>query len=222
MKTFKLIVALAFLFPAYLSAQGFEGIIKFSMEYKGDQADQMAMAAPKSNIITIKGNKAKVVMEGGMMAMMIGDVINLGDEKMTYFVQASAKTVYKVKSEELSGDDKDKKDPKVSKESGTATILGYKCQKYKVETDNGVNYVWATKDIDLGNADYRGKVSYKGVDGVVMKQEMNMEQQGMKITVIMTMTQFEKKTISDSEFTIPSDYTVKEEIPPIMKMQMGN
>jgi hypothetical protein len=216
----KLIFAVLLLFPAIISAQGFEGVIKFSMEYKGDNADQMAMAAPKANVITIKGNKTKVVMEGGMMAAMIGDVINVGDEKMTYFVQASSKTVYKVKSEELSGD-KDKEEPKVTKESSTATILGYKCQKYKVETSNGTNYVWATKDIDVGNADYRGKVSYKGVEGVIMKQEMNINQDGMKMTIIMTMVQFEKKTVSDSEFVIPSDYTVKEEMPAIMKMQMG-
>lgn len=216
----KLLIAVALLFPALLSAQGFEGVIKFSMEYKGDNADQMAMAAPKTNIITIKGSNTKVVMEGGMMAAMLGDMINIGSEKTTYFVQAAAKTVYKVKSEELSGD-KDKEDPKVTKENSTATILGYKCQKYKVETTSGTNYVWATKDIDIGNADYRGKVSYKGVEGMIMKQEMNINQDGQKMTVIMTMIQFEKKTVSDSEFTIPSDYTVKEEMPAIMKMQMG-
>ncbi len=216
----RLIVAIALIFPALLTAQGFEGVIKFSMEYKGDQADQMNMAAPKANIITIKGNKTKVVMEGGMMSAMLGDMINIGDEKTTYFVQASAKTVYKVKSEELKGD-KDKEDPKVTKESSTATILGYKCQKYKVITSNGTNYVWATKDIDLGNADYRGKVTYKGVEGMIMKQEMNIDQNGTKMTVIMTMVQYEKKTVSDSEFTIPSDYTVKEEMPALLKMQMG-
>ena len=216
----RLIVAIALIFPALLTAQGFEGVIKFSMEYKGDQADQMNMAAPKANIITIKGNKTKVVMEGGMMSAMLGDMINIGDEKTTYFVHASAKTVYKVKSEELKGD-KDKEDPKVTKESSTATILGYKCQKYKVITSNGTNYVWATKDIDLGNADYRGKVTYKGVEGMIMKQEMNIDQNGTKMTVIMTMVQYEKKTVSDSEFTIPSDYTVKEEMPALLKMQMG-
>jgi len=217
----KLILAAGLLIPMLMNAQGFEGVMKFSMEYKGDQADQMAMAAPKTNIITVKGNNTKVVMEGGMMGAMIGDVINKGDEKMTYFVQSANKTVYKVKSDEVKTDKKDDK-VKVTKESSTATILGYKCQKYKVEIDGQTNYVWATKDIDIGDVDYRGKVSYKGVEGVVMKQEMNVEQQGMKMTIIMTMIEFKKKSVDDAEFAIPSDYTVKEDMPPMLKMQMGN
>ena len=216
----KLFFAAALLCPVLASAQGFEGVIKFSMEYKGDQADMMAKSAPSANVVTIKGNKSKVVMEGGMMAAMIGDVINIGDENTTYFVQAASKTVYKVKSDEVKQkEDNDK--IKVTKENSTATILGYKCQKYKVETESGTNYVWATKDIDVGSAEYRGKISYKGVEGMIMKQEMNITRQGVSMTVIMTMVAFDKKTVSDSEFTIPADYTVKEELPAIIKMQQG-
>jgi hypothetical protein len=216
----KLIFAVALMGPALISAQGFEGIIKFSMEYKGDQADMMAKMAPTANIVTIKGNKSKVVMEGGMMSSMVGDVINIGDEKTTYFVQSATKTAYKVKSDEMK-DNENADKAKVTKESSTATILGYKCQKYKVEIDGNTNYVWATKEIDAGTADYRGKVAYKGIEGVIMKHEMNVSQQGSKITIIMTMVAFEKKSVKDDEFEIPSNYTVKEEMPEILKMQMG-
>jgi hypothetical protein len=216
----KLIFAMALVCPALISAQSFEGVIKFSMEYKGDQADMMAKMAPTGNVVSIKGTKSKVVMEGGMMGSMIGDVINIGDEKTTYFVQSDSKTVYKVKSDEMK-DNENADKAKVTKENSTATILGYKCQKYKVEIDGSTNYVWATKEIDAGTADYRGKVAYKGVEGVIMKQELNVSQQGSKMTIIMTMISFEKKSISDDEFEIPSNYTVKEEMPAILKMQMG-
>ncbi len=217
----KLMIAIGLLFPAFLTAQGFEGTIKFSMDYKGDQAEMIKQQMPSANIVTIKGSNTKVVMEGGMMSSMIGDVINKGDEKTTYFVQAANKVVYKVKNDELKGGDNQQDNPKVTKESSTATILGYKCQKYKVETTSGTNYVWATKDIDIGTVDFRGKIAYKGVEGVVMKQEMNITEQGMTFTIIMTMVSFDKKTVSDSEFTFPSDYAVKEEVPAIIKMQMG-
>jgi hypothetical protein len=36
------------------------------------------------------------------------------------------------------------------------------------------------------------------------------------------MVAFDKKSVSDSEFAIPTNYTVKEEVPAIIKMQMGN
>lgn len=216
----KLFFALALLSPVFISAQGFEGVIKYSMEYKGDQAAMLQKTAPSANIITIKGNNTKVVMEGGIYGTMLGDIINKGDEKNTYFVLASQKTVYKVKSDEVKEDDKSDDDVTVTKESSTATILGYKCQKYKVVTKQGTNYVWATKDIDVGKADFKGKVMYKGVEGMVMKQEMNMTQDGMTFTVTMTMIGFDKKSVNDSEFSIPADYTVKEEVPPLMKMGM--
>ncbi len=214
----KLFLMLAVAAPLAIGAQTFEGVIKFSMEYKGDNAAQLTQMAPAANVITIKGNNAKVVMEGGVMSSMIGDVVNKGDEKTTYFVQAASKTVYKVKSDENKKDDDDK-DVTVTKEKSTAKILGYTCQKYKVVTKNGTNYVWATKDVDLGGVDYRGKVTYKGVEGMIMKQEMNISQDGQSMTIIMTAIQLEKKSVNDSEFTIPSDYTVKEDLPMILKMQ---
>ncbi len=214
----KLVIAVSLLFPALISAQSFEGVIKFSMDYTGDQAAMIKSQAPTANIITIKGNNSKVVSEGGMMGAMVGNIITKSDEKTTYFVNDAQKSVYKAKSSEL--DKKENEDVTATKQSGTATILGYKCTKYKVVMGGKDNYVWATTDIAVG--DYSGKVAYKGVEGVILKQELNVEEQGMKFTIIMTCVQFEKKTISDSEFTIPSTYTVTEGIPPIMKMQMGN
>ncbi len=216
----KIIVAVSLLLPAFLNAQSFEGVIKYSMEYKGDQAAMLQKTAPSANVITVKGKNAKVVMEGGIYGAMIGDIINIGDENTTYFVQASQKTAYKVKSDEVKDDDKSE-DATVTKESGTATILGYKCQKYKVVTKQGTNYVWATKEIDANMAEFKGKVVYKGVEGMVMKQEMNMTEQGMTYTVVMTMVSFDKKSVSDKEFQIPTDYTIKEELPAILQMQQG-
>jgi len=216
----KLFLAVALAAPIALSAQTFEGVIKFSMEYSGDNAAQLKQMAPSANIVTIKGNNAKVVMEGGVMGPMVGDVVSKGDENTTYFVQSASKTVYKVKSDEVKKDDGGS-DVVVTKEKSTAKILGYTCQKYKVVTKNGTNYVWATKDVELGKVDFRGKVTYKGVEGMVMKQEMNVTQDGQSMTIIMTMIQLDKKTVSDSEFTIPADYTVKEDLPMILKMQGG-
>lgn len=218
----KLLIAILLMIPALVMAQGFEGVIKFSMDYKGDQADLVKQQMPSSTTITIKGNNTKVVTTGGVMASMIGDVINKGDEKTSYFIQSANKTVYKVKNDELKNDKKDDDGPKVTKENSTAKILGYTCQKYKVETKSGINYVWATKEIDIGNVEFRGKVSYKGVEGMVMKQEMNITDQGMTFVITMTMVSFDKKSVADAEFVIPSDYTVKEEMPGILKMQMGN
>lgn len=188
----KIIIAVGLLCPVLLFAQNFEGIIKFSMEYKGEQAAMLVSTMPSSNIVTLKGSNSKVVLEGGILSGMVGDVINKGDEKTTYFVQSAKKTVYKVKSDDLKTDKES--DVTVTKESSTATILGYKCQKYKVVTKNGIHYVWATKEINMGSADFRGKISYKGIEGVIMKQEMNVTEQGATYTIIITMVAIDQKS----------------------------
>lgn len=213
----RLFFAIALLGPAILSGQSFEGVIRFSMEYSGDQADMIKAQAPSANVITIKGNNSKVVSEGGIMGAMIGNIITKSDEKTTYFVNDSQKSVYKAKSDEVKNDKGE--DAVATKESGTATILGYKCQKYKVVMNGTDNYVWATTDIKVG--EYSGKVAYKGVDGVILKQELNMNEQGMSIKIIMTCVSFDKKSVSDNEFEIPTTYKVTEGIPPLLKMQMG-
>src|SRR5687767_14751235 len=158
----KIFFAAAIFCPALLTAQSFEGIMKFSWSYTGEQAAMLAQAMPSATTIYVKGTSTKVVSEGGMMSAMMGEVINIGSEKTTYFVMASEKSVYKVKSDEVKS--KQDETATVTKESSTAIILGYKCQKYKVVTKNGTNYVWATKEIDMSGVDYKGKIGYKGVE----------------------------------------------------------
>jgi len=210
----KLFLAVAILCPVLLSAQNFEGVIKYGWTCSDSKVASMM---PTTSIITIKGTNAKVVMEGGMMASMMGEMISIGSEKATYFLIASEKTAYKVKTDEVNTKKND--DAVVTKENSTAVILGYKCQKYKVVTKSSTIYVWATTEIDLSNVDYKGKLGYKGVEGMIMKHEMNVVDNGKTYVMTMTMTAYEKKTISDSVFKIPSDYTVKEEMPGMMKFQ---
>jgi len=174
------------------------------MSAGGDMNSMM----PKSLIIKIKNENTLTHMEGGMMA---GDILYLKEKEQSYHVDRDNKTY------SVLGKDNGKEKPmdaKVTKTSETATILGYKCTKYKVEmTEQGktiTQYLWATtelKGIDMsGLAKQKmngGKsVFYSEIEGVPLKMQMTMPE--MEMT--MEAKEIKKGTLPASEFTIPTDF----------------
>lgn len=212
-----------------VNAQTNQGEIKYSMTYVGDEIEQYKSMMPSATRIIFKGNNSKVITEGGMQAMMLGDVVSKGDEGYTYFVNHTMKTANKYKQEENT-DSKETNPPVVTKENGTAKILGYTCQKYKVvvkgKEGDMVNYIWASKDIKISKPKGKsskfgtGQYMYEGVEGFPLKMEMNLSQPNMKFQMIMTAVNLKLDGINDNEFDIPSGYKVEEGLPAILKMQM--
>lgn len=211
----------------FAQAQSSQADIKYSITYSGDNVEQFKAMMPSAYRIMFKGNNSKLITEGGMQAMMLGDILVKGDEGYTYFVNHTSKTANKYKPEDK--DEKDATPPTVTKEKGTATILGYTCNKYKIVTKGKqgdvVNYIWATKDIKFERPKTSskfgtGQFMYEGIEGFPLKMEMNISQPGMTFQMVMTAVNVKLDGLDDKEFEIPAGYKVEEGLPGLLKMQM--
>lgn len=208
-------ILILLIFPFILSAQSFEGELKFSIELKGKGADQLNGMAPSYTKVIVK-NKNTRVKQDGMSGMLLGDFLSIDGDENTYVVNDNSKTIYKFPASKMKSDNNEK--PTVTLEKGKHKILSYDCKKYKVVLGETTIYVWATEDISISN--YEGRIAYEGVKGFIVKQELPIKQGGLSITMTTTLTSMENKTVEDSNFELPKDYKVVEDMPDILKMQM--
>lgn len=197
-------------------AQYFEGVITFKSEVVGQNADQMKALMPTSYIMKFKGKKSRIEMKGGMVEMMgMGTTIYDGD-RYTYILNSSQKKAQKMDVYKAKDDVKEEVDkPQIKKLGPGEKILGYNTVKYEVKlnTSQGplTQVMWIAPDIKVEkNKAVKNAQSFmvEGVEGFPLKIVQNMDNLGVKI--ILTATQVEKQRLSDSEFEIPSDYTVEE------------
>ncbi|MEP2668494.1 MAG: DUF4412 domain-containing protein [Cyclobacteriaceae bacterium] len=159
---------------------------------------------PTGMTVKIKNQNALTRMDGGMMT---GDILYLSEKGQSYRVDRESKT-YSV----LSGGNNNGNDVKVTKTAESASILGYKCQKYQVEmTEQGkklTQYIWATtelKGIDmrsLSDEKMRNSAIYKEIDGFPLKMQMVMPE--MEMT--MEAKEVKEQSLPANEFIIPSNF----------------
>lgn len=211
------LIIFSFLATPLMAQQTFEGKIKLSIELKGEGAEQMASFMPKSYDYTIKGEKMKFKINGGMAAAMMGDVILDGNADKVYMVKHSEQTVYTVTNGE---ETQEAMAPKVTKMDEVVDIQGYKCQKYKVimSVEEGVEivqYIWATDKIKIptpkGNMGMQGSnIIIDGIDGFPLKTEYSLAMGPSEMKMVMTAISVEKGSVDNSEFEIPQNYEQKE------------
>lgn len=212
-KSVFLIITFLFLAVPSMAQKTFEGNMIYTIELSGESADQMAAFMPQSYEYLVKGKKIKFKMNGGMTAMMMGDIIVDGETEKAWMVKHEEQVAYTFPEND---EKEDESSPSITKEDEVITISGYECQKYKVifEGDNGetsTQYLWVTDKIKFDRSSKAkelntGSFFLEGIEGVPLK--IMIENQGM--TMIMTATTIEKKKVSDSEFDIPEDYEEKE------------
>lgn len=223
MKKF-LVVMLAFLVSSNLmlaqknKGGGFEGSISYELTYMGEMADQLAGMLPNKKIVKFLGTDMLTRQEGGLMGSMMGEILVKGNEKTAYMVKASEQTAYKMGSQDETTTE-EKPDMKVTKEDEVIKILGYDCQKYKIETttEGGtiVMYQWVTPSIkpsvpkDAANGGSNMIVSDQ-IDGFPLKTMTSIDMGGMKMNVIEVATEVKKEKLDASMFSIPSNYTIKD------------
>lgn len=200
-----------------IAQKSFEGHINFGITLDGGMADQMAGMMPTAYNYTIKGKNILMKMEGGMASMM-GDILINGEKSESYMVNHMQKTAFRMpEAEEAQAVAK----PKIEKLGDEITIAGYKCVKYKMETEtptpqgnmNMVQYMWVTDALNIerpakaiGNT---SQMFIEGVDGFPLKMEMEIPMTGGTMMVFEA-TEVKKEKISDDEFTFSSDYKVKD------------
>ena len=79
------------------------------------------------------------------------------------------------------------------------TISGYSCEKGILQMDGGAMEIWFARDLPFASV-YDSRMPGMPVQYVVREEEMVME---------FTVTGIREEAVSESMFTIPSEYTVK-------------
>ncbi len=188
--------------------KNFEGIIKFSVAVAGMNSNmdyiigkkkmKMDITSPMRISTLIDGKKVITLMHDQKMYMEM-DMSNIPDQK----------------------NNDDKRSLKDLKTGETKTILGYKCEKYKVKDENGDVELWVTKD--LGKIDYIQNPSQQGMSswqkemgekGLFPLEIKTVLKDGQTIT--MKAVSVNKKSIANSEFDMPSGYS-KMDMPQMMQ-----
>jgi hypothetical protein len=174
----------------------------------GTHITNMSSMMPSGMIVRIKDQNVLSKMEGGMNTT---ETLYLKDKDQSYSIDREKKTYYITG---VAGKPTSPPKVKVTKTSETATVLGYNCVKYIVETErNGkkvTQNVWASsevKDFDfkaLAKQRVSGDQSlfYEGIDGMPLRTEVKVRDFIMSMEV----AEIRKESLPSSDFSIPADF----------------
>ena len=216
--TFRILTVAAFLavllpFVSLAGGKPFEGVITYKITYPDSKFDENTLAMmPKMMVTSVKGSKSRTDMSSGM-----GSQASITDYAARTKVGLLAIMGQKFAIRETMADIQKEIDgqPKATVQitGETKQILGYNCKKAIVTTQSGSDKttmdVWFTSELGSKELNFDNPV-YKDIDGMLMEFSVKERQ----LTMVLTVTGIEKKSVSDKEFEIPSDYkeTTKEQL----------
>ena len=170
---------------------------------------------PESYKLYIRGNQTKVHMRGGMIGMMMGEVVIDGATGRGYVISHLNDTAY-----EISADPnlKERAAPVIVDENETVVIAGYACRKYKVTRNNPagamIQYMWVTDEIKMDLATSFGgalKDSMpfwtEGLSGFPLKVTTSFP--GTPMTMTLTVTEVKRQDVDPSMFAVPAGYAIE-------------
>lgn len=209
--------ALAFCFTAAQAQDNYT--IKMSVKVEGLPEEYAGMA--ENDVVTyMKGEKSKTEVTSMMMSQLI---VNDGQVTTTLIEQMGNKTGFTVTKAEQEAEEKEaeanKKDkPKIEYTTEKKTIAGYECTKAIVTSTTKdkkelKTTVWFTDKIKQPNAPktkgrrggMMGGPDLSELKGFPMQTEMSMNQQGMEMKIISTVTEVSTSAIDDSVFKFSTE-----------------
>lgn len=216
MKRLFLGLFLLFLVTAAVAQKDFEGTIVFKISVDGADASKLQTMMPESYTFFFKGEDLKILIQGGYMSLLMGPIIVKGNK--TYMIKEDKKTAYIMPDEPKKV--KPKSTVKLTKLGTDGKILGYACNKFKVEEkdDKGklaVSYIWTTDGIKVDNFKKNQEtidmqLMYEGMTGFPMKVESTVSAPSMNYKVKMEVTKVNPSLLNSSVFQIPADYKIEE------------
>jgi len=213
----KSFLGLIFLFivTAAIAQKDFEGTIVFKISVEGADAAKLQTMMPESYTFYFKGEDLKIILQGGYMSLLMGPIIVKGDK--TYMIKDEKKTAYIIPDDQKKN--KPKSVVKLTKLGSGDKILGYTCNKYKVEEkdDKGklvTSYVWTTDAIKVDNFKKNQKtidmqLYYDGMTGFPLKVESGVSSSNMNYKVTMAVTKVVPAVLGSALFQIPADYKIE-------------
>ncbi len=216
MKKLLIAAALTFAFTAFNAQENFT--VKMSVKVEGLPEEYAGMA--ENDVVTyMKGEKSKTEVTSMMMSQVI---VNDGEKTTTLMEQMGNKTGWvltkaEIEAEEKEAEAKKTAKPKIEYVDEKKTIAGYECLK-AVVTQTGKDkkevktIVWYTDKIKQpttsktkGKRGMMGGPDLSELKGFPMETEMAMNNQGMDMKVISTVTEVLTSAIDDAVFKVSTD-----------------
>ena len=210
----KYILSIACLIIFKISFSQEDYTIKMSMKIEGLPIEYAAFGEQET-VTYLKGEKSKIEVSS-----MMENQITLFDGKEQTFTNdlMGNKMGYKISKEELESSDKKKKGnvkPTIDYINEKQNIAGFECNKAiitSINKDKKENkiIVWVTDKINVNTAltkKISGKRSFDMGDlkGYPLKIEMESNQNGMDIKILIIATEINTSLIQDSVFQINTD-----------------
>lgn len=225
MKKYFLICTLALIGLTTLAQGKFNGTVNYEISYKGEQVEMLSFMMPNKQVYHYLDGNFRMETLGGVASGQ-GDLLYLAKTDKTYLISDSDKKAQEMPENDDDATTKDKMEVTVTKTNETATVLDYTCTKYKViiKTNDGeiTQYIWATTQLTPVKPKNVGKMGamaaiFEGVEGMPLKVEMELNQMGLKFSMVLTATNIIKNAPDKSMFVIPAGYTVE----PYKPMSIG-
>jgi hypothetical protein len=186
------------------NAQGFKGVITFSMAYSGNIDAATAAQQPKLMTVSVMGNKVKTSLAVGPVVI---DVVSDGDKKetITMIDMMGEKKYYKTLAAEIDEDLNKNGAPVIRYVEGTKTIAGYVCNKAEYVTKDEddketVTTVYYSTELGGELSNYGG--SFQGLKGFPMEYVINKNE----IITTIAVTEVKKGKVKETDFLIPAEY----------------
>lgn len=186
-----------------LFAQKFEGEIKYQTDFDGDKMDLSYFIKGENIKLKIhdyvESSNSTIIFNNKLSKL----VVLMDDEKM--YMELPMNSF----NQEMQSDEAESNEESFVNTGETKEILGYKCEKYIINSDEGNIIIWATKELG-GISFFTNPLNDK--KPTAWQKEMDlMNFVPFEITdeiegSVFKAVKIEKKALEDSEFEIPSDY----------------
>jgi hypothetical protein len=166
---------------------------------------------PDSFIFLFKDKDTRIMLLGGVLSAMMGDIISKGDSNVSFMLDNANKTAYRYNP------DKYEKSAAVDiEETGkTQIILNKKCTLYRISyaTKDGyiVTDLWTTTELPVaipGNNPLGKNFVFSGVDGFPLMIESKVTYQSTEFNVIIKAVRIIERPVPAIEFMIPVDFKI--------------
>lgn len=196
----------------------FEGSLHFTVAFVGgsmQERAQVTMMVPESYRFYFKESQTKIVMQGGMIGLTMGEVVIDGSSGRGFVISHMNSKAYEIVADPNL---KEQVAPVISDQNETIVIAGYECRKFKITRSNPsgamTQYMWVTDDIQLDLAASLGNALYgsmpfwtEGLSGFPLQITTSFP--GSTMTMTLTATEVKPQIVDPSIFVVPAGYTIQ-------------
>ena len=198
------------IFSSLYAQNTFEGIIKFKTEIKGKNPVMEGMM-PDSFIFLFKNKDVRIILSGGILSAMMGDIVSKGDSNISFMLDYTNKTAYRYdpykfgKSASIDVDETDKKQK----------ILDKNCKLFKISNSTKDGYIttdlWTTDELPIlmpTNNPITKNFVFAGIEGFPLLVESKITYQATEFDIIIKAVRIIERPIPANEFMIPEDFKI--------------